>query len=1246
MDTLTSTLKKTPGLIRMIIVDTTLFPGRIEEIPLDDHTVILAQNGSGKTSMAKLIPVFFGEVMSAVVDTGERDKFIGFYLPRESSYIAFEYRNRHGDIRSVVIHSDPSNTRIQYRFVRDGLRADMFAARDDKGKFSFIRSQSFEGRLRELGTAHSASLLTTTRAFRGIIQGRIDENTDGSDRAGHRQLSDEYGLSSSSAHLTGIEKILTQLLNNNVSMKSLLGVVARQSTDNGEEVFHLLGKGRKETVARWPAQFKAYEKVMALDPQARELSGVKMRIDGAKSEISDRFDTLMAFEAEFEDKILRVQAEIASLKSAGSLQEDAADKAILEMKRSIEDSTVKLSSVRDQIDKITKRGVRLAEAGAENASKAIAGIPALEAELDAARARQDALTSQGDGIIRQFEQARNALREKDVSSRENLRSASDVKIASVEATAEAARISARDLIASTEAEITSEIDASKKTLLNLEDENAKKRQERDDLQPDAEFVERVRSAKTKLDILTDSLASETIEQRRSESLVTEIKHAMELGEHDQSSAERRLGEARTEHKKILDDLEPAAGTLLAFLRRNRPEWGDTIGKVIHPDILQKTGLSPDLTDDEGSNLFGLLLDLDKLDVPEYADKDLLETRREAAGAKLMEAEVSRNEANERQEKMAKEHKDAVKCFDVLSAQLGITTEKQAEAVKTFNLATASCDAHLSEKGTSFSAEIDRISGVITREKEGISVKETHLRDRVSEIRKKLEGDVQKSDADRKEVRTSLEVALQDERSSTAAAMLIIAADEKEALSERGVDADTVAASGEVIKALSSDLIKARSMRSAADEWSAHIDDIAGMPAMNQRLDALKFKAQEDEVKLAKLIEEDKLNREFVKKNIDTAQGDLDQNKNYLASVKAQLASCPAWVTPKVDKGETYSEGHEANLARTMKLMNRLNGDLVTALNLVKKIAATFRHCGDIGISSHLSSEDLGDHSFEWTDTILKWYDGDHQDYRDFLMNGINMAVQPILSAFHDLENAESGVRRVNRKLGVAIQASQGFPHVKDVLISIRTRIKDLPYWNDLQAFEAAHTAWRNDSAVQPSTDLIEALKAFLDHWPEGSDPMVRLDDVIYLEGSITERDNVRKFGKDTDLSNLSSNGNIMVVRQILFTALLNVMRRGSDVRMVWAVDEVASLDFANTESLLKMLSANGISLLTAAPGLEEQVKHLFTHQMRIEDKCLSRIGPDVMPGMREWIADDELSWPQYEDDLDVDDTEDKSEEDA
>ena len=81
------------GLKRIILIDTHL-PG-VVELKLDGHTNICGTNASGKTTLQRLIPVFYGEYPSRVVPA-TRDSFERWYLPTNISLDRYSAVNQIG----------------------------------------------------------------------------------------------------------------------------------------------------------------------------------------------------------------------------------------------------------------------------------------------------------------------------------------------------------------------------------------------------------------------------------------------------------------------------------------------------------------------------------------------------------------------------------------------------------------------------------------------------------------------------------------------------------------------------------------------------------------------------------------------------------------------------------------------------------------------------------------------------------------------------------------------------------------------------------------------------------------------------------------------------------------------------------------------------------------------------------------------------------------------------------------------
>ena len=81
-------------LLRMILIDS-YSNGRTVEVNLEGHLTLTGENGGGKTTLLRLIPLLFGESPSRVIQSDDNNHSFGrYYFKRTSSYIVFEYERR------------------------------------------------------------------------------------------------------------------------------------------------------------------------------------------------------------------------------------------------------------------------------------------------------------------------------------------------------------------------------------------------------------------------------------------------------------------------------------------------------------------------------------------------------------------------------------------------------------------------------------------------------------------------------------------------------------------------------------------------------------------------------------------------------------------------------------------------------------------------------------------------------------------------------------------------------------------------------------------------------------------------------------------------------------------------------------------------------------------------------------------------------------------------------------------------
>ena len=150
-------------------------------------------------------------------------------------------------------------------------------------------------------------------------------------------------------------------------------------------------------------------------------------------------------------------------------------------------------------------------------------------------------------------------------------------------------------------------------------------------------------------------------------------HALDKARHAFQQEEKAVN-------KINGLLYPGEGSLLEFLRANVDDWEVSLGKVIRPELLERTDLTPTMrsqTAEEASSFMGVELALSALETPDYALTE------QALKQQLQEAEVRQAAAlaaqNECEQRLAKANED------VRNAELVVTQKdngvKSAEATR-------------------------------------------------------------------------------------------------------------------------------------------------------------------------------------------------------------------------------------------------------------------------------------------------------------------------------------------------------------------------------------------------------------------------------------------------------------------------------------------------------------------------------------------------------------------------------------
>lgn len=1227
------------GLIRMVVVNTDHFSNRYEELPLDAHTAIIAQNGSGKTTLMKLLPFFLGAAPSQVQSPAtEKKNFINFYLPTDASYLACEYRNSRGQVRSVVVHTDPQKKLIQYRLVRGGLSKCLFVTEDEDGVESFVRNVDFEVNARRCGLAVNSRLITARRDYRGIIQGRFPEDSR-QEKSVFYGLVDDFGIGRRSAPLDNIDQLFLTTLDSKFSLADLIAVVTNKVVDFSDRKIQILGGAVTQDTLSLVEDFRAMNAIASLEPRFREAETAetqRLHFYGlAKALITQ----IAGAEQVAAAQISEAEIETQRRKEAHQAALNALEEENTSLSRERAAQRQNIISLGEKIADIDREEGGLLAQGAEGAAEALAALPAM-------RGRQASIEQ----TLSLRDKGRSEIEE------EHKRIVTAIKD---EAREEAAGIDARMI------EITEEIDAVRDRTETAAREHEAGfettlllRQEDLDRSIAATTVRKDDLGNMLLEVAADApLVAERdrlaarLEEKRQEADVARNRaaaseKAFQAAAADLTSASRtveeiaaKLGKLNRQHEALQARREPKADSLQAYLERNHSGWRESIGKLINEDLLKRTDLNP--AEGNGDTLFGVSLDLDRI-TEGCPALETLEREQAQLSEQLAEVEHELAAARGAEARAASSRAKAVRVRDIDAAQadhagatLKAAEDALAEAQAMVEGSIESRRAALREEIAAVRLDLEEKTGARRAFELEMRQKTAEMRaatrQKVSEaIRHLIEGKARLA-ARKKDHATDLRHRLVDEQRRRA-----------ELLAGGTMDAEAVHSLTGELAAIGAKLADASRLEDVARRWADFCE--AAQPRRSAHRDAISVLEQEVEVLANRISANDASIKElkadharqldaldirrqtlFERKTAATErlkneQGDIELPEN--------MAGCDPMSIPDLLEELRDVEQKRRSMSRAIE-------------GIVRELRGAFNNVpGRIRNLHRDRARTLGNvpEGPRWLPIFQEWFDTGQSAMRETIQSQIGLVAGPIRESSRRLKEIEEEVSLVSRRLRAAIARLPDFPRVSEVDLSLRSRLRGMGFWGDMEEFVAQFEHWSRDTSMVEIDGLVEALEKYLSNWPVGANPEIDIRDALYIEGQLREGTEIKKLTKDTDIGKLSSTGGASIIRLIILTAAIDLIRDGSNVNFTWCVDEFGQLDSANSQQLIDMLTQNGITLVTGAPSLQARTRRFFANRISILElpgqQTKTLISHDATDnrrhGIREWTDEGELAFPMEE----------------
>ncbi len=1182
------------SLLRMILIDS-YAPGGEAIINLDGGAVVTGDNGAGKTSLIRLIPIFFGENPGRI-NVGT-DGFIDFYLGRTTSYIIFEYQRR-GVLCQVVLTAGQSQT-YTYRFIRSGYDISQYLHDDGA---TLVPNTSLGTHLKTLKIDASRALVLSE--YRAIIQGR---HAGGKDAAMRGYVSD-YAFTTHTHRLDHIDKIVSGMFKRQADFRDFLRMVVTYISDD-DHAIALAGDRAK--MVKWPQEYRAYQEVMAHQDRMPEVVSLGIGLESSDTLLSDIHARMQKLIQYHERQFNRLKLEH--------------EQASAELKKSEDEHNTRFAQIKGDEIKAGERAL-LAE---QKAATLRSRMAEYEKEDIAGKAETvDRIETYKEQKWIAEERKSSLLGEKSKIEQ----GYGDLK-RGVEGTCIEAQKAGQRLIES----ITSEYEPRFAKLMKQQEQLSAKAREGAEaklqakrLERDQVIAQKARWLSASENPVADPATEETLQKKqkslekardqqiekkdlrqRAETALNNTVKAFEQREVAVTRANITVKECENEIAALLASANPPEGSLLRYLREHRGlEWPQDIAKVIDEGLLLRTDLSPSLIDSTVTTFYGVSLDLSRIEIPTFGDEiqlaqSIKEKREHLDRLKqdLAIAHIALQEAAA-VHAAAKEARDQAE----MAAQMATTAAASIETeVKTCQRAVDESRRTAKEKAAAHAADAGRQLEELDKEIKRINRELTHALETIAgdirSERTRLEGEA-------KGRRESAKTAVREAEELRASQIRKLDEECANALRNEGVDTVALGVIDAEIKSFGQQISDALAWAQPVAAWRLWLRDEWPL-VMQEEKRAAECRKMEGHhhARAEKALKDwDEHRKTANARLMEKLEGKMHSDRIGKESA-AKLHRFDEF-----PPSEEILNGHyEASwtIESLTAAANKAFADRRITENDLKsritEIKSSFHRGRDTAVEQYFETVSVGMGSNEdkprlWVKPLQEWYDSRHKEYRRVLLIEARK-LGGLVNVFHgELTEFDRKIREFNQRMSRALTNTIVFERISSIDIRFISTITDKDYWKPISRFIDNHKSWLNGAGLDqemPPASFSEGLNDLLQHWDirEGlkADRLSLLD----VKGEVTENGRRKMFRDGHGLMELSSNGLSYLILTTICVSFLRMIRGDTNCRITLAVDELLDLDKRNIGILVKMLRDNGIDLVSACPAAEVDVMLCFPNRYMV-----------------------------------------------
>ncbi len=1185
--------------------------GRISELDPRGGVLAVGDNGVGKTTFLRLIPLFYGATPSQVLKGSGKASMIRHTLPDPSSAVAYEYeRESDSHLRTVVMYAKEGEDIPDFRIVSAGFDETFFYDENDH----FVTRAEFASRLHARNI--NVSPVLQLNEYRSVI---LNERMSSKNAKQMALLARDHSLGP--RPLRNLNQIAAAMANEKISFRDLQNIVLErvaedQATESKRQNVREL-KQRREDVTTWLDSRTHMADILKRKPDADRMKERIGRIKGVHMELCSLHVAVKA-------ALAQAATDQERLTIDRKAQAEAFDQALGALGDEIREAGEKKTEAHDEwqslnvafqavISRQNHFDLIDAKTLADNESREAA----LQQQALAKEQEHQRLTSESGSLQTEYEKRRLEI-EQSAQRQQN-------EIAERKAKAKGEAVDKRlalgvakeaDLQALEEPPRLAEIAEERNRLATRE----------------GEITQKIKNpAATPETLAAQEEAGAILEQRRQDydaakdtALAREKDEGQARGELE--AAIRAVEGLEASQKALLAHIEaltaqvtPEPGSLLAFIRESTdPVWPHA-SKLIAEGVIHRTDLSPVMLDipaaqsgEEGAVVVGnATVSTQELPLPEWFSMDSVRHQLETAKGQLANINESVEKAADHAEKARLKLKQAGTDYGKAAANLGLAKSAFDAAVKDKGRLDSLVKTERSAAEAQARTDLDGLRAalnVLGNEeraiRDGVKVKREainagyKLKAEVLEAESKSE--INKLDAEAFQVEATLKNDLSNAKR-----------DYERKLAGMGLDTVRINAVEEELKGLRDQLDAIANNRHEVVAWKKFCKD--ELPHFENT------RHKVGELHTAFLKASERLG------NLETSRTTLTrQAKEMLDALDGRIATATSDAQRlqelRDQKLKDYLDFVPSS-AYTGRSMLELDQEVTRKLRTLGDEAAALR--GEVlSLRNEFEKKEGGpndwlklkrkelpdrqtrlEHEYLWLEAeqLCDWFDrtesGSFIEQLTHQMNGFFENASVFVSR---LDTFDRLVATFNTELGRALATAEHFERFKNLSVRVTSSVGQQAFLTVLRkmrdkspTISLTGRAYSRVGMELPSDEDTALVREYKEILRSDGGVQVDLTEQVRRDCSLSENGKRSVSSNEEEFRAVSSNGNSALITAMFLMGFVQMIRGSAPVRLVWVSDEIGRFDEGNLGAFLNTLALNNIDVISASPSVDPALARHF-----------------------------------------------------